>query len=335
MTAPAIPMCIEEGDPAYAELACAEAAFWAQPHGFGIEADAARAPLSSTDRYTNARFTGDPLRPWHDDIARHGLFRRGLSLGASGIEQDARILGTNPSLHLTICDISDEALARWQRDLGARFPGRVETAQADFNFCDLPRDAYDLIVSSSSLHHVMNLERIASQINGALTQSGIFVLQDYCGENRCRFDARKKQVFELLHARDLARRPGRPTALRWVSADDGGFSPFCGVRSQDTLGVLARFLALVRLRTAGALVFPLLLARPEGPPGPASLADRLRLRVRRRWLHLRGYPIGRVDDVFFDELAFVGDTLADAGLILPGNVYAIYRKRPAPAPNLG
>jgi SAM-dependent methyltransferase len=327
MSAPPAPIRVEPGDAAYEAQSRAEAAFWATPHEFGIEADSARAPLSITDRYTNERFTGDPLRPWHDDIARHGVFRHGLSLGASGIEQDARILETNPSLHLTICDISDEALARWQRDLGARFPGRVETAQADFNFADLPRDAYDLIISSSSLHHVMNLERIAAQINGALTPGGLFVLQDYCGENRYRFDARKKRVFELLFARDLARRPGRPQDLRWITEDEVGFSPFCAVRSQDTLPVLAQYLAVERVRTAGALIFPMLFARPSGAPGPASLAARARLAVRRRWRRLRGTPAMRVDPTFFGELAFVGDVLADAGVILPGNVYALYRKR--------
>lgn len=324
---PQPPLRVHPGDPAYEAMAQAEAAFWAEPHAFGIEAESGRAAPSIVDRYTNTRFTGDPSRPWHDDIARHGFFRRGLSLGASGIEQDARILETNPALHLTICDISAEALARWHASLGARFPGRVTTQQADLNFADLPPNSYDLIVSSSTLHHVTNLDRLASQINRALTTGGIFFLQDYCGENRYQFNDRKKRIFELVYARDLARRPGRPLGLRWVSEDEGGFSPFCAVRSQDTLATLAQYLAPVTVRTAGALIFPMLLARPIGDGGPVSLAVKLRHRLRRRWLKIRGLSAGRVDPIFFHELAFVGDILADAGVILPGNVFGTYRKR--------
>lgn len=325
--APAVPMRVQPGDAGYADMARAEAAYWANPHAFGVESDSARGRLSATDRYTNERFTGDPLRPWHDDICRRGTFHRGLSLGASGIAQDARILETNPALHLTICDISGEALARWQAELGARFPGRVTTREADFNFAELEPDAYDLIISSSSLHHVMNLEHIASQINAALSPGGTFVLQDYCGENRYQFDARKKAIFERLYARDLARRPGRELALRWLSEDEGGFSPFCAVRSQDTLGVLATYLSPVEVRSAGALVFAMMMARPEGMRGPATFAARLRVALRRRWARLRGAALLRIDPRFLHELSLVGDVLADAGIIRPANVYAVYGKR--------
>lgn len=324
----AVPMRVHAGDPAYERMARDEAAFWAQPHAFGVESDASRPRLSETDRYTNGRFTGDPLRPWYADITRRGPFRTGLSLGASGIEQDAHILATNPSLHLTIADISGEALARWQSDLGARFPGRVTTMQADFNFADLPPATYDLIISSSSMHHVINLERIASQVNAALKADGIFVLQDYCGENRYQFDERKKRVFEAVYGRDVARRPGRELALRWLTQDEGGFSPFCAIRSEDTLDVFASYLAPIEVRTAGALIFAMLMARPEGTRGPASLPARLRLALRRRWFRLRGAAAMRIDPAFLHELALAGDVLADAGVIRPANVYALYRKRP-------
>src|SRR4029077_13200974 len=50
----------------------------------------------------------------------------------------------------------------------ARFPGRVEARPADLNFVDLPAAHYDLVVSSSTIHHVTNLEYLASQIDRTL-----------------------------------------------------------------------------------------------------------------------------------------------------------------------
>ena len=163
-------------DPDY-RAAAAEAAFWQRPHPFGMESrDGKPTPLGPLERHTNIRFTGDPRVRWEDTICRHRTFRRGLALGTSSIESEARILATNPSLHLTFVDISGGPLRRGQDVLGARFPGRVSTLVADLNFAEFDAAQYDLVVSSASIHHVTNLEFCAAQIDRALSGDGYFFL---------------------------------------------------------------------------------------------------------------------------------------------------------------
>ena len=318
-------------DPEYVQRAAAEAAYWARLHPFSLEAQELKQRFDGVvDRYTNARFTGDPGVPWEATICRHGRFRRGLVLGTSMVSVEARILETNPVLHLVFVDLSDGALARRRSVLGLRFPGRVETRVADLNFLEIEPGAYDCIVSQASLHHVTNLEHLAHQVNRGLAPEGRFFLQDYVGEPRFQFRPEKKRVFAELYLREAMRFPGRAHELRWNDPSD--LSPFCGVRSDEMLVVLRRFLHEDSLRTAGALTVPLLRARPvDGEwPYPRTALERVREAVETRFAALRGKAArGRVpaSAEFLDRLMVLGDVMADAGLLVPGNAFAVYRAR--------
>ncbi len=316
-------------DPQYLADAAAEAAFWsAAPQGFGVESSEGAA-ASVQDFYTNERFTGDRRTTWFETIARRGTFRRGLALGTSGMMQDARILEGNPDLHMTFCDISEGALERWQRELGRRFPGRVTTQHADLNFVDLPSDAFDLIVSSSTIHHVTNLEHLAAQINGALTDDGTFYLQDYAGEARFRFSDEKKRTLEAAYREILT--PGASGALTW-SNQNGQYSPFCGVRSDETLAIMRDHLVETDLRTAAALLLPLLCAHPaewsSGGLRRPPITSRIRHALHRRATILLRQPApGIIPAANLEALMRLDAIVCDAGLLLPGNAFATYRKR--------
>jgi SAM-dependent methyltransferase len=317
-------------NPVYQRQAAIEAEFWAQPQPGSIEAGELRdwSP-TQTELYQNERFTGDPHVPWQRTLSRYGGFRRGLALGTSSLRDEAWLLATNRDLHLTFLDLSAGALARREEQLGVRFPGRVVTRVADLNFVELERAQHDLVVSSASLHHVTNLEHLAGEIDRALRPGGYFFLHDYAGENRFQFADPKKRVFEAIFARDVARQPGRVARLEW--ADPSDLSPFCGVRSEDVLGVLRTHLTEVSIRIAGTLIVPLLRVRvvEEGKPIRFSRWQLLRHRLRLRFPHVFGRP-GReipLAPAFFRELTLIGELLAEAGMLLPGNVLAVYRKR--------
>jgi SAM-dependent methyltransferase len=321
---------VRPDDPEYRRLAAAEMDFWSKPHPFGLESLETVETGGPAEQYNNSRFTGDPRVPWYDTIPRYGTFRRGLVLGTSAMTVEARILETNPSLHLTFLDISPGAVERRAELLGARFPGRVGTAVADLNFIEPDPEAYDLIVSSATLHHVTNLEYVADQINRALTRDGYFFLQDYVGEPRFQFSAEKRRVFTLIHDRELAlHQPERQPGVFFDDASD--LSPFCGVRSDELLGVLRTYLTEVQVRTAGALMVALMRAHPaDGATPKLSPAKRVAY-----WLERRAYRlVGRLPPRktflpprFFREVTETGDLFADAGLLTPGTAFGVYRKR--------
>jgi len=316
-------------DPEYLRQAAAEAAFWQAEHPMGLGATEAKYLDGQVERYVNERFTGDSRTPWTATISRWGAFERGLMLGISSPKREMSVLETNPRLRLTLMDISPPAVERRAGMLGERFPGRVTSAAADLNFLSLPDEQYDLIVSSSTIHHVTNLEHLAYQINRALTPGGYFFLEDYVGEPRFDFSPEKRRLFEMLYNRDIARQRNRKPGVVWRDASD--LSPFCGVRSEDILPVLRTTLTEVSVRIAGTLVVPLLRADvvEEGAPISFTRLQVLRHRLRLRFPRVFGLPARHIpyDERFFDELALVGELLAEARILLPGNALAVYRKR--------
>jgi SAM-dependent methyltransferase len=320
---------VRPDDPEYQRLAAAEAAYWDERRPYSLECLEAAFADGPVERYVNARFSGDPTQGWWETIPGYGPFRRGVVLGTSALRIEARVLETNPRLHLTFIDISPGALARRAEVLGARFRGRVETLAADLNFVALPTNAFDVVVSAASLHHVTNLEFLADQITNALRPGGYFFLQDYVGEPRFEFAALKKRLFESFHDSYVRRQSGRRPGLIWKDSSD--LSPFCGVRSDEVLPVVSRYFDTVAVRTASALIVPLSRAAPADGARPPrekvtrrifnALDDQQR-RMRGRLPRLRNPLEGE----FLDRLFALDDILLEAEVVLPGVAFGVYRK---------
>jgi len=318
-------------DDAYLRQAAAEADFWRRIRPGTLEALEGTQDDGPIDRYVNRRFTDDERVRWYETIARAGVFRRGALLGTRSIALEADVLTRSPSLHLTVFDISEGALERRERVLGGRFPGRVTTAVADLNFIELRPESYDLIVSSSTIHHVTNLEYLAWQVNRALAPGGHFFLEDYVGEPRFQFAPTKREVYRQVFNRDRARQGIPPSDLDWLDTSD--LSPFCGVRSDEILEVFRRFLDEVRIRLAGTLMVPIMRSRAQQQaPDSPWVADRWVLRASRwRWAvsYLRQRLTGRspsrqtmLTPEFRHEIELVGDVLAETGILKPGVAFA-------------
>ena len=315
-------------DPEYLRQAAVEAAYWERMHPLGLEAGEELYLEGQVEQYVNERFTGDRSIDWVSTIPRWGTFTHGLLLGASSPKRERRVLETNPQFRMTLVDISPGAVERRVGALAARFGDRISPATGDLNFLELPSESYDLIVSSSTIHHVTNLEHLAFQINRALTPDGFFFLEDYVGEPRFGFSAMKRRLFEMIYERDVARHPEKKSGLTWIDASD--LSPFCGVRSDEILSVFRAQLQEVEVRTAAALTVAMTRTRS------LDLADvigglprwRIQLALLKRRLGIRQQTF-EIDPQYLAELRLIGDMLTDAGILQPGVAFAVYRKRRA------
>ncbi len=330
------PLRVQADDPQYRQQSAAEGEFWRTMHPAGLEALEAVQAAGPIDRYVNRRFTDDADVPWYERLAARGPFRRGACLGTSSLQLEAAILEHNPSLHLTFFEISEGALERRQRAFAQRFSGRTAFRVADLNFLTLAEASFDLVVSSSTIHHVTNLEYLAWQINRALAADGYFFLEDYVGEPRFQFSAEKRRVYGELFNRDRMRSGAPPSQLTWLDTSD--LSPFCGVRSNEILPVFRDYLHEEELRTAATLTVPILRSRPVSDGASSPWASdrwvrqntwRLVRGLARRWLRGR-FPSSQtlLSDAFLQELYLLGDVLADTGVLLPGIAFATYRRKP-------
>ncbi len=320
-------------DPAYQSAVLAEAEFWASPTTLAIADAYAAAPLGPFKRHHNKRLAGFEDRYWYERIAEHGPYKRGLVLGSGSTIEEAAMLDQNPGVHLTFCDIDEQGLSKRQAMFDQRFPGRVTVQPMDLNFVEFEPNAYDLIISADTLHHVVNLEHIAKQINRALTHAGWFFLHDFTGASGFRFPIEQKRIFESVYARERARRPdaGLPEP-DWKDVDNYDTSPFEAVRSADIVQVLSAHLREVHRRHAGTIFAMPMFCDILRDFTPASVQ-----RPRRRFGRLRKElpptaptPIAwemLLSDQCFRELSLIDDLVTDAAMFSPMNTVAIYRKR--------
>ncbi len=278
-------------------------------------------PRPAAQRYVNERRTGDPDKLWYEMIGDEGEFTNGCVFGAGPGLIEESLLQRHPRLHLTIFDISGEALSRLQTRLDEQYPGRAETRKQDLNFVDLPSEAYDLAVANSSIHHLVNLEHVAFQVGRSLTPEGRFFMVDATGESYLQFTEEKKRIFEMLHTatRDMSE-PGYN--MDWPSRDNWKYSPFESVRSGDILEVFERYLVPLRVRTSGALLaLELFMVMNDSRGRLRSMLERLRTMVVGRRLSL-AHRISR------GELLYMLDGLmCDSGRLIPGTAFVIYGKR--------
>lgn len=308
---------VSEDDEEYIQMLREEEEFWDSR----AETLLSMKPRPAAQRYVNERFTGDPDKLWYEVIGDEGEFTNGCAFGAGPGKVEESLLRRHPQLRLTIFDISGDALARLQTRLDGQFPGRAETRKQDLNFVDLQSEAYDLAVANSSIHHLVNLEHVAFQVNRSLTPDGRFFMADAIEESYFQFAEEKKRIFEMFHnaTRD-ASEPGYK--MDWPSRDNWKYSPFESVRSGDILEVFERYLLPLRVKTSGALLaMELFMIMNDSRGRIRSALERLRTMVVGRRLSL-AHRISR------GELLYLLDgLLCDSGRLVPGTAFGIYGKR--------
>lgn len=310
----------------YLEQLQEEAGYWDDHVGAWQE----RAPSPEVQRYYNMRMTGDAERRWYETISGYSDFRRGCVLGAGPGQIERALLEHHGELQLTIHDISGVALDALHGGLEQEFPGRTTIQAEDLNFVTLAEGAYDLVIADSTIHHLVNLEHVAGQINRCLTPDGLFFMHDVVSESYFQFDDEKKRLFQnLADATADGQRPAQP--IPWPDPAGWTFSPFESARSGEILGVLAQHLREVSVRTAGpllALTFVAFAAQAQMNGGsPPRLGRRLRNALLER---LGGQQVDAARVKAKQELLFQLDSiLSDTGYFKPGLAFAIYQKREA------
>ena len=141
----------------------------------------------------------------------------------------------------------------------------------------------------------------------------------------------KKRVFESALAEMQARHPeAAGWRIDWPDLQDQ--SPFEAVRSDEILGVFRSYLREERLRLSGALLTMLILLRYDGASVDPFSSER-----RGIWQRIvdasRPLPNFSPGDraalirAIAPDLTPLDAVLCDAGVVLPSNAFAIYRKR--------
>lgn len=222
-------------------------------------------------------------------LERHGIARGGdwLSLGCGEGAFELWLLESGVADSIAGIDVSPLAVEIARRQASERGLERARFEVADLNAGSLPEGPYDVVFTSMSLHHVLELEVAASAVRNALRDGGFFLANEYVGPSRFQFPLEQKETAERLLAalpRELrlhsvaSRRAGAVvfkdrylsrTPEQWEEVD-----PSEAVRSDEIIGVLERTFSQSWVYPYGGSLLHLVLEHIASNFDPHSASNR-------------------------------------------------------------
>jgi SAM-dependent methyltransferase len=202
---------------------------------------------------------------WKHWVSRHlgGPAQRSMELGCGSGSLSLELHALGATREVEGLDASSERIGEAEaRRTAARVPGRFWTG--DVNTLKLEPDRYDLIVSSHSYHHFLELERVNEQVSRALTPRGLFILEEFVGPTQFQWTDEQIEATKFL----MPRIPERYRMLRWgaVKPYEGrptveavvAASPFESIRSAEIVPLFERGFRILHRRHLGGTIQHLL-----------------------------------------------------------------------------
>lgn len=189
--------------------------------------------------------TGADLRGHMAARLRRAPGVRMLSLGSGPGGIELILARQAPEAIITCLDLNPD-LARLGQERAEREGLPVRFEVGDLNRVDLPRAEFDIVFCHASLHHVIELERLAGQIRGALADGGELLTLDISTPNGYLMRDRTREVvrplfrslpdrFRVNHTAYAA--PKLDNEIWEMDTSQGSME--C-IRSEDIVPVLAR-----------------------------------------------------------------------------------------------
>jgi SAM-dependent methyltransferase len=205
--------------------------------------------------HLNERATGDPARDWLSSWAHRwfvGDRLRVLVLGCGEGWLERALAQWSFVASIDAVDFAEEAVSR-ARD-AARGIDKIRYGVADLNRGTLPRDAYDVVVAHSVLHHVENLEHAYAQIEQSMRADATLIVNEYAGPARFQYSDEVQAIMNAL-LRCLGRAPrARPSVEEMIAND-----PTEAVRSNEVLAFTERHFEVLERKHLGGTILQHLL----------------------------------------------------------------------------
>ena len=211
--------------------------------------------------HLNERATGDPARDWLSSWAHRwfaGQDLRVLVLGCGEGWLERAIAEWPFVARIDAVDFAADAVAR-ARELGCDIP-KIEYGVVDLERDELPRDAYDVVIAHSVLHHVENLEHAYAQIERCMRPDATLIVNEYAGPNRFQYsDDVSAMIDALLRALpEELRRPydsrARPSVEEMIAND-----PTEAVRAEELVAWTERVFDVRERKNIGGTILQHLL----------------------------------------------------------------------------
>ncbi|HEX8170083.1 MAG TPA: class I SAM-dependent methyltransferase [Thermoanaerobaculia bacterium] len=203
--------------------------------------------------HLNERATGDPARDWLSSWAHRWFVGRDLRVLVLGCGEGwlERAIAQWP--FVASIDAVDFAAAAVER-AAAQAPPNIRYGVVDLNRDTLQRDAYDVVVAHSVLHHVQNLEHAFAEIENAMKPQATLIVNEYAGPNRFQFSDEVLAMMNALAAALRLPERKRPTVEEMIFND-----PTEAVRAAELLPMIGSAFEVLERKDLGGTILQHLL----------------------------------------------------------------------------
>ena len=145
--------------------------------------------IPEVNRRNNRLMTGSPDLEHHAHLASKYLTSdrtiEGISLGCGTGRQEIKWALACDRLRLSGVDISRKRIAQARANAEeAGLTARLTFDVADVNSLELGRKKYDVVLIEGALHHFFPISAVLDNVKEALSDDGVFILNDYIGPSR-------------------------------------------------------------------------------------------------------------------------------------------------------
>lgn len=219
-------------------------------------------PLVSAHYRERGLIGGMPWESWvPKQLGRPA--RRSLDLGCGSGLKSVAVFKAGATLEADGIDVSEDRVAEGERARAElKMPGTFRVV--DVNACRLPSRAYDLVFSSHSFHHFEALEHVMGQVHEALTDDGLFILEEFVGPTQFQWTDLQIELVKSLttllppEVRMLRWNAVKPYEGRPTVADVVAASPFESIRSAEIEPLFRKSFDIVAIRNLGGTLQHLL-----------------------------------------------------------------------------
>ncbi|MDO8444891.1 MAG: class I SAM-dependent methyltransferase [Deltaproteobacteria bacterium] len=200
-----------------------------------------------------------------DNIGKKGL--RGLFIGCQEWDSTPEMMLIERGLFnkIEVLDIAENLLKKQEQLAQQKGIAGIQYIKRDCNHLQLEEDAYDLIFSVGTVHHIERLDSLFMQINRALKGNGIFAMREYVGPNRLQFTEEQLSVVnEIL---SILPEKYRITFDGLIKNDHTNISeeetmridPSESICSEDIISSMEKHLDVITINyTGGTILHPLM-----------------------------------------------------------------------------
>ncbi len=245
------------------------------------------------NNYIHPLISTNPHEGWLEWFINNFLpnkpYERGLDLGCGSGAIETLAFQLDLFKRIDGFDISKTAISQAKNQSHTYgYSHKVRYKCQDLASVELPREAYDTVFMSMTLHHVLELEAVLQKIKDGKKKDGYFVLHEYIGENRFQWtDAQIEHGNRLLNllpdelrvdcgTNEVRKTFDKPPLSLMVKLD-----PSEAIRSADIMGLVSVYFDIVNRRDYGGTILQPLLGniihnfKPEQVPEHAELLNLL------------------------------------------------------------